>query len=80
MIAWIIILAVLFFVLTPGVLVTLPKKASKMMQAAVHALIFALVASGIHAFYFTQKEGVVVSTTPTAPISHGCHDAACVLL
>ena len=34
---------VLFFVLTPGVLVTLPRKASKMVVAAVHAVIFALI-------------------------------------
>ena len=34
---------ILFFVLTPGVLVTLPRKGSKMMVALVHALIFAVV-------------------------------------
>ena len=35
--------AILFFILTPGVLVTLPPKSSKMMVAAVHAIIFAIV-------------------------------------
>jgi len=35
--------AILFFVLTPGILVTLPPKSSKMMVAATHAIIFALV-------------------------------------
>ena len=33
----------LFFVLTPGVLVYLPPKAGKMVTAATHALIFALI-------------------------------------
>jgi len=32
---------VLFFVLTPGILVTLPKTGSKMMVTAVHGSIFA---------------------------------------
>ena len=35
--------ALLFFVLTPGVLLSLPKGGSKMTVAAVHALVFALV-------------------------------------
>jgi hypothetical protein len=35
--------AILFFVLTPGILVSLPPKSSKMMVAATHAIIFALV-------------------------------------
>ena len=34
---------VLFFVLTPGILVTLPKNGSKMMVTAVHGAIFAAV-------------------------------------
>lgn len=39
----------LFFVLVPGVLVTLPKNSGKYKVAAVHALIFGIV------FYFTNK-------------------------
>ena len=35
--------AALFFVLTPGVLLTLPKGGSKFTVAAVHAAVFALV-------------------------------------
>jgi hypothetical protein len=42
-------LAVLFFVLTPGILVSLPKGGSKYTCAAVHGLVFALV------FYLTHK-------------------------
>ena len=40
---------VLFFVLTPGILLSLPPKGSKMMVAATHALVFALI------FVFTHK-------------------------
>ena len=35
--------AVLFFVLTPGVLVSLPSKGSLYTKAAVHALVFAVL-------------------------------------
>jgi hypothetical protein len=35
--------AVLFYVLTPGILLSLPPKGSKMVVAATHALVFALV-------------------------------------
>ena len=35
--------AVLFFLLTPGVLVSLPPKSSLYTKAAVHALVFAVV-------------------------------------
>jgi hypothetical protein len=35
--------AVLFFVLTPGVLVSLPSKGTVYTKAAVHALVFAVV-------------------------------------
>lgn len=41
--------AVLFFVLTPGVLLSLPPKSSKMVVAATHAVVFAL------AFHLTHK-------------------------
>jgi hypothetical protein len=41
--------AILFFVLTPAVLVRLPPKGSKFTVAAVHAVIFALI------FHFTHK-------------------------
>ena len=42
-------LAVLFFVLTPGVLVSLPPGGSKLTVAIVHAVVFALV------YHFTHK-------------------------
>jgi hypothetical protein len=40
---------VLFFVLTPGVLLSLPPGGSKLVVAATHALVFALV------WHFTHK-------------------------
>ena len=40
--------AILFFLLTPGMLLSLPPKGSKMTVAAVHALVFAII------FYFTS--------------------------
>jgi hypothetical protein len=41
--------AVLFYVLTPGILLTLPSRSSKMLVAATHALLFALI------YKFTHK-------------------------
>lgn len=41
--------AILFFVLTPAVLVRLPPNGSKLTVAAVHAVVFAVV------FHFTHK-------------------------
>ena len=35
--------ALLFFVLTPGILLTLPPKGKKMTVAAVHAVVFGLI-------------------------------------
>lgn len=42
-------LALLFFVLTPGVLLSLPPGGSKLVVAAVHALVFAVVYHFTHA-------------------------------
>ena len=41
--------AVLFFLLTPAILLRLPPKGNKFTVAAVHALVFALI------FHFTHK-------------------------
>lgn len=38
-----IFVGVLFFVLTPGILVTLPPKGSKVVVALTHAVVFAIV-------------------------------------
>lgn len=45
--------ALLFFILTPGILLTIPPKSSKKTVAIVHALVFALVITII--CYFTNK-------------------------
>jgi len=42
-------LAVLFILLTPGVLLTIPPKGSKVVVAVVHGIIFALI------YHFTHK-------------------------
>ena len=38
----------LFFALTPGILVSLPPKGSKMVVALTHAVVFAIVYSLVH--------------------------------
>lgn len=45
---WIYI-AVLFFILTPNVLIRIPQKGSIMLVAAVHAVLFAVI------YHFTNK-------------------------
>ena len=42
--------AVLFFVLTPGVLLSLPPKGKKMTVAAVHAFVFGFIFTITHNF------------------------------
>lgn len=41
--------AVLFFILTPSILLRIPKSGSKWVVAAVHAIVFGVI------FYFTNK-------------------------
>jgi hypothetical protein len=43
-----VFVALLFVVLTPGVVLSIPPKGSLMMKAAVHAVVFALV------YHYTQ--------------------------
>lgn len=42
-ILFLIYVAVLFFLLTPGIVLSLPPKGSKVMVALVHALVFAVL-------------------------------------
>jgi hypothetical protein len=53
--------AALFYVLTPGILLTLPKGGSKMMVAATHALVFAVVFGLAHksVWHYLYPEGFV---------------------
>jgi hypothetical protein len=67
--------AVLFFLLTPAILLRLPPSGSKYTVAAVHAIVFALL------FHFTHKlvwrlgarlegyEGGAATTSPKKPES-----------
>ena len=59
--------AVLFFLLTPAILLRLPPNGSKFTVAAVHAIVFAII------FHFTNKivwrlgarlEGMTATTAP----------------
>ena len=43
---------ILFFVLTPGIMLSLPPKGSKYTVAAVHALVFALVYAFTYKFVY----------------------------
>ena len=64
----------LFFVLTPGILLSLPPKGSKMIVALTHAFVFALV------WHFTNKlvwrstqglfEGMSMSMSTPGPMSN----------
>jgi len=58
----------LFFVLTPGVLITLPRKGSKIIVALVHGLIFStiLAMSGHYVWKFSNSifEGAQTQTPP----------------
>jgi hypothetical protein len=54
--------AILFFVLTPGILVRLPPKSSNMVVTATHAVIFALV------FHFTHKFVWMATMNLSAPM------------
>lgn len=50
--------AALFFALTPGVLVSLPAKGSKMAVAATHAVLFALVYHLTNKMVFNYLYGI----------------------
>lgn len=49
---------ILFFILTPGILVTFPPKSSKIIVALVHSILFAIILISIHGF----KEGNAVKS------------------
>jgi hypothetical protein len=75
---------VLFYVLTPGILVTLPKKSSKMVVALVHGLLFTLILalsyrfvasissriSGLFEGMTTKKESVKPHDDKKKPSEH----------
>ena len=44
--------ALLFFILTPGILLSLPPGGSKMVVAATHAVVFAVVHKLLHMYVY----------------------------
>ena len=53
---------VLFFVLTPGVILSLPPKGSKLVTALVHALLFAILLTFfMECFKTDDKEGLLMA-------------------
>jgi len=49
--------AILFFVLSPGVLVSLPNDENKYVTAGVHAVVFALVYTLTHKYVWKMLNG-----------------------
>ena len=61
----------LFFVLTPGILLTIPSKSSKTTVALVHAVIFALVLHLTNKLVWNVTEAFTeTSETPPPPTSN----------
>jgi hypothetical protein len=56
--------AILFFVLTPGILLRLPKNGGKFTVAAVHALVFGLILYFTHRFVWRLSSSLE-GLTPT---------------
>jgi hypothetical protein len=52
-------LAILFFVLTPGVLLRLPPGGSKMTVALVHTIVFAIVWHFTHKYVWMKTESLM---------------------
>ena len=52
--AFTLFLAVLFFVLTPGVLLSIPKSGSLQKKAAVHAVVFGVIFHFTHQFVWNK--------------------------
>jgi len=57
-------LVALFFVLTPGVLVSLPPKGSKLVVAVTHAVVFAVVYQLTNGIVSQALEGFATSPLP----------------
>ena len=62
--------AVLFFILTPGILVSLPPKSSKMVVALVHAIVYTVILTFTYHPVSKLVEGLGYS-------ARVCDDCAC---
>ena len=60
--------AFLFYVLTPGILLTIPPKSSKKVVALVHALVFAIVWHFTHKIVWQASEGFSSSKSSLASV------------
>jgi len=56
--------ALLFFILTPGILLTIPSKSSKNVVALVHALIFSTICYFTHKLVYHANENFDTTMTP----------------
>jgi hypothetical protein len=74
----------LFFVLVPGVIVQIPAHASLQMQAAVHALVFAVATYLVHQYVLPSLERFDNPSTkvnPSCPSGYKqCPSGDCVLI
>jgi hypothetical protein len=61
--------AILFFVLVPGILLSLPPKGNKFVVAGVHALVFALIFHFTHKLVWRLGASLEGFETPTAETS-----------
>jgi len=52
MYSYLLTTALLFFILTPGILLRLPPGGSQMVVAATHALVFAVAHIAVHKYVF----------------------------
>jgi hypothetical protein len=55
---WMILSFVLFVILTPGVLLTLPPKGSKLTVAVVHGIVLAILFCLAHKYFHSYLEGL----------------------
>ena len=64
--------AILFFILTPGILLNIPGK-NKLVTALCHAILFAIIYSIIVKYYYKRSEGFAgTNSPPSGPFSKSC--------
>lgn len=68
---------VLFYLLTPNILLRLPQKGSKQMVAFVHAIVFALVLFLTTKFVWMLSSSVVAMLTPKPQTQEGLPGNKC---
>ena len=75
-----VLIVFLFFVLTPGVYLTIPRRGSKWTVALVHGVLFALVLYIANNFIFKVYEGfdtVCGIGKPPCPTGYSCQGSKC---